>query len=108
MGADLSAVRDAGRAAQQRERMHDRIRLEGHRGLDPRAGRVDDRHAGEHVGGVDPVPERGGGCGKLDARVDALRLVGVVRDMDGDALACAGEVAHDVREIQLALRILRL
>ena len=39
--------------------------------------RIDDRDAGEHVGGVDPVAERGGGGGELDARVDALGLVGI-------------------------------
>ena len=83
--------------------MHDRVGLERDRRLDPGRRRVDDRDTGEHVRGVDPVAERGGGGGELDARVDALRLVGVGRDVDDDAVAGIDEVAHGVGQVQLAL-----
>src|SRR5581483_2530811 len=51
--------------------------------------------------------QRGRGGGELGARVDALRLDRVGRDVNGDAVACLDEVAEDVRQVQLALRVVR-
>ena len=79
--------------------------VERHRRLDPGRRGIDDRDAGEHVGGVDPIAQRGRGGGELDPRVDALGLVGVVRDVHGDAVAAADEIAHGVGQVQLALGV---
>ena len=66
------------------------------------------RDAGEHVRDVDPVAQRRGGGGELDACVDALGLAGIVRDVDGDPVAVLHEVAHGVGQVQLSLGVGRL
>ena len=85
--------------------MHDRVGLERHRTARSRSSRIDDRDAGEHVRVVDPVAQHGGRGGELDARVDALGLVGIGSDVDDDAVAGADEIAHGVRQVQLALGV---
>ena len=67
--------------------------------------RIDDRDAGEHVLHVDPVAEGRSGRGELDAGVHALRLVGIGRDVHGDAVPGLDEVAHGVGQVQLTLGV---
>ena len=66
---------------------------------------IDDRDPGKHVRDVDPIAERGGRGGELDARVDAFRLTGVIRDVNCNAVPGADEIAHGVGQVQLALCI---
>ncbi len=77
--------------------------------VDPGRLRVDDRDAGEHVPLVDPVAELGRGLRKLGARVDAdeaARIgLGAVR---GHAASGRDDVPDGVREVELALRVVRV
>ena len=87
--------------------MNRRVRLELDVRLDPgRGGSAIATPAS--MPPVDAVAQRGGCVGELDAGVDTLRLVRVVRDMGGDALAAGDEVAHGVGQVELALDVVRL
>ena len=85
--------------------MDDGVRLERHGGLDPRRRRIGDRDAGEHVRGVDAVAECRCCCRKFDPRVDALGLACVRCDVDGNRVPVRDEIAHRIREVELALSI---
>ena len=108
MRPDLRVCGDRGDAPQNRERVHDRLRLEQDGRLDPRRGGIGDRHARQHVREVDPVAQRGAGSGKLHAGVHALRLVRVGRNVRRDSLASLDQVEHGIGEIELALGVVRL
>ena len=87
--ADLGAGRDPCRAAEDGERMDRHVGLDLDRRLDPGGGRIDDRHAGEHVPLVDAVAQHGGRLRELDARVDAVGLAVVGGDVRADLAAVA-------------------
>src|SRR5512132_444807 len=55
--ADLDAGRDPDVAPNDRERVDGHVRLDLDAGVDPRRLRVDDRHAGEHMGLIDAVAQ---------------------------------------------------
>ena len=86
--------------------MDDGVRLEHRFGVDPRRPRVDDRHARQHVGLVDPVPERCARCCHFCPRVHALRLHRIL-PVHCDPSAILHDQRDRVRQVQLALRVLR-
>src|SRR5215204_1271406 len=81
--AYAGAFADDRSAVQHGERADYGVGLDLHRRLDPRRRWVDDRDPREHVHLVDPVAQRRGGLGELDARVHAFglgRVIGLERD----------------------------
>src|SRR5213078_292462 len=103
--ADLRAARDLRLAAEDRERLDRRVRLELDRRVDPGRLRIDDRRPGEHVRFVDPVSELRRGRRQLGAGVHAdLHLVIGLKDCD--LLAPADELTDGVGEVELALAVL--
>jgi hypothetical protein len=106
--ADLGARLDHRGAAQDGEGMDRRVGLQLDVGIDPGRRRVDDGDARDHVLEVDPVA-KGSRCGrKLGAGVHASRLDRIGRDVSDHALTSADEVADDVGQVELALRVVRL
>src|SRR5712691_6958167 len=106
--ADLGARGDLRRAAKDGERMDRRVGRDLDAVIDPGRGGIDDGHAGEHVRLVDPVPQRGGHRGELDTRVDPLHLPGHGRSVDCDRVAVYDEQPQGIRQIELAMRVVRL
>src|SRR5256886_3797981 len=103
--SDVRAPGDARLAAEERERLDRRVRLELDRRIDPSGARIDDRHPGEHVRLVDAVSGLRRGRRQLHARGDAdLNVVAGLED--GHAFAPADELPHGVGEIELALAVL--
>ena len=88
--------------------MDDRVGLELDAGLDPGRGRVDDRHAGQHVRLVHPVAQHGRRRGELGTRVDPERCDRIRADVGGCAASAGDDVLDRVGQVELALRVVRV
>ena len=76
--ADLASPADARGAEQLCARVHDGVATDGHVDVDPRGGRVDDRHACALMGGDDAPVQLGAQLGQLHPVVDPGDQHGVV------------------------------
>ncbi|VWX51967.1 conserved hypothetical protein [Micrococcus luteus] len=83
------------------------VRGEGDGDVHPRGGRVDDRDTLLHPAAQHAVVELAAQVGELTAVIGALDLPHVVRAHRGDAAALGAGHAEHVREVLLALHVVR-
>ena len=105
VGADLAASADAGGAEQLRAGLDDGVAADGHVDVDPRGGRVDDRHAGALVRGDDAAVQLGAQLGQLHPVVDAGDQRGVVDVVGPHHVAVGADDRDHVGQVQLLLGV---
>ena len=104
-GPDRAARADAGAAAQERARLDHRVAADLDAGVDQRALRIDDRHAGERVLALDAGLGQRAHAGELDAAVDAERERRVRDHVGGDELAVGAQERQHVGQVELTLGV---
>ena len=102
---DRAALADAGAAAQERARLDHGVAADLDAGVDQRALRIHDRHAGERELALDAGLGQRTHVGELDAAVDAERERRVRDDVRGDQLAVGAQERQHVGQVELALGV---
>ena len=105
--ADDGVPRHRGGAVQLRIGQDTDVLVQGHGGIDPGGGRINDGHAGAHPGFHDAAVVLRSQRSELHAVVGALDLPAVLGDDGGNPAAGLARQPQDVGQVLLALRVVR-